>query len=102
MESKEIILEVRPLSWEENIALDEFMSNVKDPVQYVRKAAPWVIQNAYKIEMTALSPAEVFAVYQRTMQLTNSIRVEEIKNLKLSPNGSASEENTVQAAENQG
>ena len=101
MESKEIILEARKMSWEENCEFEAYMEGTeKDLKTYMRKAAKWVIENVYKIDLSLLTPAEIYAVYMRTMELTNSIRNEELKNLKPSPSGSTGEEVTAQAAEN--
>ena len=102
MEGKEIILEVRPMTWDENGEFEAYMEGAeKNGKEYMRKGAKWVIENVYKIELSMLTPAEIYAVYMRTMELTNNIRNDELKNLKTSPSGSTSEETTAQAAEKQ-
>lgn len=102
MEGKEIILEVRPMTWDENGEFEAYMEgSEKNVKEYMRKGAKWVIENVYKIELSMLTPAEIYAVYMRTMELTNNIRNDELKNLKPSPSGSTSEETTAQAAEKQ-
>lgn len=101
MATKKIILEVRPMSWEENCDFEAYMEGSEKNIKaYMRKAARWVVENVYKIDLSLLTPAEIYAVYMRTMELTNSIRNEELKNLKPSPSGSTGEEVTAQAAEN--
>lgn len=90
------------MTWEENCDYEQFMGAENPDVRvYMRKAAKWVMENVYKIELSLLTPAEIYAVYMRTMELTNAIRNEELKNLKPSPSGSTSEEVTAQAAEKQ-
>lgn len=102
MVTKEIILEVRPMSWEENCDFEAYMDDTeKDIKTYMRKAAKWVVENVYKIDLSLLTPAEIYAVYMRTMELTHQIRNDELKNLKPSPSGSTGEEVTAQAAEKQ-
>ena len=102
MEDKKIILEVRPMTWDESCSYEIFMENTSPDVkEHMRKGAKWVIENVYKIDLRLLTPAEVYAVYMRTMELTNYIRNDELKNLKPSPSGSTSEETTAQAAEKQ-
>lgn len=100
------LLECRGMTWEENCDFDDFTQEIvsKEPnitvKQFIRKAAKWIIENVYKVDINIFTAAEVLLIYNTTKELTDVVREEEIKNLKPLVNGSEAEEATAQTAEN--
>lgn len=90
---KEILLEVRAMNWRENLAFDDMRQKAvaEESVsaeQLGRKCIEWVMDNIYPGMIEKLTAAETLAVYSNTMDLTNAVRYDEIKNLKPLSNGS--------------
>lgn len=99
------LIECRGMTWDENCDYEEFQRELlaedKDISTrlWLRKVAKWVIEKVYKVDINQFTATEVLRIYETTMELTNAVREDEIKNLLPLANGSATEENTAQTAE---
>lgn len=101
---KEYILEVRAMTWEESCDYEdkreEVVQKYKDnPGKVGRLMVGIVIDILYPKAKTLLTPAESMEVYHRTMQLSNAVREDEIKNLRPSSDGSTNEPVIAETAE---
>lgn len=104
MNEKEYILEVRAMTWEESCDFEdkreEAVQKYKDSPRKVGQIMVGVIIDMlYPKAKLLLTPAESLEVYHRTMQLSNLVREDEIKNLKPSSAGSTNEPVIAETAE---
>lgn len=107
--ANKVLLECRPMTWEENVEYNEFSDSLADKKnkvsgkEYLKKIVPWVMEHVYGVkDVNNFSPGELMAIYTTTVSLTSNIRMDEIKNLKTSTNGSVSEANTAKTADGSG
>lgn len=82
--------------WRNSLLKDKKMT----PEQYGREFVRWVFKNIYPdVNFKEVRAHEALAIAATTLELTETIREDEIKNLTSSLIGSASEQNTAKAAE---
>lgn len=103
-EQKEYLLEVRAMTWEENCAFEDMRAEVvkeipNNALLLGRKCIEWVINKMYPGVLEKLTPAEATAVFNTTLELSNAVRFDEIKNLKPLLPGSANGADTAKTAE---
>lgn len=102
---KEYLIECRGLTWPERCDFEDFRDNFvkengKNYSAVGRALVNYILAKIYPdAPLSKMTAAEVMAVYESTMQLTDSIREEEIKNFKPLSGGSTNEQATVKTAE---
>lgn len=104
MSEKEYILEVRAMTWDESCKYwdkrDELAKEYKDNVAALgRKLIGFLIDTVYPDVKGKLTPAEMMKVHNRTIELSDVVREDEIKNLKPSSDGSTNEQLIAETAE---
>lgn len=104
MSEKEYILEVRAMTWEEYCQFEdkriEAVQKYKDDPRKIGEAMiGFVVNMVYPDVFSELTPAEATAIFHRTVDLSNLVREDEIKNLKPSSAGSTNEPGIASTAE---
>lgn len=100
-----INLVVRGMTFDEHCEYEDWreslLKNKKiTPKQIGRQFVHWIFEHIYPdVDIKMVTAKEAILVAETTMQLTETVREEEIKNLTSSLLGSASEQNTAKAAE---
>lgn len=100
-----IILTVRGMTFDEHCDYEDWresmLKNKKiTPKEIGRLFVRWIFEHIYpEVDFKKVRAKEALFVAESTMQLTETVREEEIKNLTSSLIGSASEQNTAKAAE---
>ena len=101
-----IILTVRGLTIDEHCDYEDWREKMlKDkkmtPKQLGRQFVHWIFEHVYPdIDIKQLSAKEALLVAESTMQLTDTVRENELKNLTSSLIGSPSEQTTAKTASN--
>ena len=101
-----IILTVRGLTFDEHCDYEDWREKMlKDknmtPKQLGRQFVHWVFEHVYPdVDIKQLSAKEALLVAESTMQLTDTVRENELKNLTSSLIGSPSEQTTAKTASN--
>ena len=102
---KEYLIECRAMTWREQCAFEDFRDkfikeNGENYSAIGRALVNYVLDNIYpKAPLEDMTAAEVMAVYHTTMQLTDTVREDEIKNFRPLSGGSTNELATVKTAE---
>lgn len=104
MSEKEYILEVRAMTWEESCKYwdkrDELVKEFQDNAGSLgRILIGFLIDMVYPDAKSLLTPAEMMRVHNRTLELSDEVREDEIKNLKPSSAGSTNEQTIAETAE---
>ena len=101
-----IILTVRGLTFDEHCDYEDWREKMlKDkkmtPKQLGRQFVRWIFEHIYpEVDFKKVRAKEALFVAESTMQLTETVREEEIKNLTSSLIGSPSEQTTAKTASN--
>lgn len=102
---KEYLVECRALTWREHCDFEDFREKFilehGDNYSAVGRAAiNYILEKIYPdAPFDKMTAAEAMTVYRITIELTNSIREDEIKNFKPLSGGSTNEQATVKTAE---
>ncbi len=101
--AKKPLLEVRGMKWSEHRRFEKETTPLTKDLEGSESdaiVAEWIFKNIYPdVNIDDFTYGEVIAVAYRTLGLSGEIRLDEIKNLKLSSLGNGSVENTAAIAE---
>lgn len=100
-----IILAVRGMTFDEHCEYEDWRESILGnkkitSKQLGREFVHWIFEHIYPdVDIKQVRAKEALMVAEATMQLTETVREDEIKNLTSSLLGSASEQSTAKAAE---